>query len=96
MKQDMNTFVPNEKMKPVKIRGYPLQVKKADTNKLLSLIKANRSEKPAEGNNSLTSLKTFQDVNQLAVKSEIKSIIVKVITLSKEIQGAYGPIRLQR
>ena len=75
MKQDMNTFVPNEKMKPVKICGYPLQVKKADTNKLLSLIKANHSEKPAEGNNSLTSLK---------------------ITLSKVIQGAYGPYQIAK
>ena len=96
MKQDMNTFVPNEKLKPLKIHGFPLQVKKADTNKLIALLQDNKCETLKTSTTPSSNLTTFQEIKQLTAKSEIRSITIKVITLSKEIQGAYGPYQIAK
>ena len=96
IKQDTNFFVPKEKLQPIKIPCLSFQVKKSETNKLLALIPTNQSEKPLTSNNLTSKLPTFNDINQLTAKTEVKSITVKVISLSKEIQGLYGPYQIAK
>ena len=85
IKQDNNFFVPNEKMKPVKIANFSLQPKKAELNKLLALIQSNSSVKTT----SSSKLTAFKDM-KLATNSEIKTVTVKIINISRNITGSYG------
>ena len=96
IKQDAHHFLGNEKLKPVKIADFPLkEPKKADLKDLLSLIQTTSSiNKELQANS--TAIVNFKDIIELAPKSEIKSIIVKVITISKTIEGSYGPYNIAK
>ena len=89
-KQDSNYLIPNEKSKPVKIADFPLSVKRGEIQKLVILIQTNSSLKTTLQPGSTDNLKTFEDIAKLAPKSEIKTVTVKVITISKDIAGSYG------
>jgi hypothetical protein len=95
IKQDANHFIGNEKLKPVKIADFPLSPKKADIRELLSLMQATPSIKK-ESQANPTAIVNFKDILELAPKSEIKSIPVKVITISKNIEGCYGPYNIAK
>ena len=90
IKQDENTFVPNEKLKPIKVDAFSLSSKAKDVQKLVNLV---RTKYPQEANvrsNVTDNLQTFQEILQVPSKSEIKTISVKVISISKDIAGIYG------
>lgn len=90
IKLDMNSFFPNEKFKPIKMANLSLSPKKTEINKLIALIQAKQIMKPPSEENSKTQLTTFQDIMKLVPNSEIKTIIVKIITISKNITGQFG------
>ena len=90
MKQNLNLFIPNEKFKPIKIIPFALAPKKAEINKLMSLIETESPMKNSQLRKSDNQLSTFEDIKKLAAKSEVKAITAKVITISKDIKGSYG------
>ena len=90
IKQDENTFVPNEKLKPIKVDAFSLSSKAKDVQKLVNLV---RTKYPQEANvrsNVTDNLQTFQEILQVPSKSEIKTLFVKVISISKDIAWIYG------
>ena len=96
IKQDMHFFIPHEKLQPVKIPNFTFQVKKSETHKLLALIPTNQSENPETSSNLTSKLTTFKDIQQMTAKTEVKAVTIKVISLSKEIQGLYGPYQIAK
>ena len=90
IKQNLNLFIPNEKFKPIKIIPFALAPKKAEINKLMSLIETESPMKNSQLRKSDNQLSTFEDIKKLAAKSEVKAITAKVITISKDIKGSYG------
>ena len=92
-KQDSNSFTANEKLKPVKIKAFTVPTKKTELNRLQSIIE---QLSPKVDDLSKEKLKTFKDIQDLVPKSELKSIIVKVITISKTIAGQYGPYNIAK
>jgi hypothetical protein len=90
VKQESNYLIPNEKLKPVKIADFPLNVKRSEIQKLVSIIQNKSSEKTEDQNLIGNNLKTFEDIVKNANKSEIKTVTVKVITISRDIAGSYG------
>ena len=92
-KQDTNSFTANEKLKPVKIKAFTITTKKAEISRLQSLIEETSPKKVHMSKEKLT---TFNDIANLVPKSEIKSIHVKIISISKTIAGKYGPYNIAK
>ena len=92
-KQDINSFTANEKLKPVKIKAFTNTTKKAEISRLQSLIEETSPKKVHMSKEKLT---TFNDIANLVPKSEIKSIHVKIISISKTIAGKYGPYNIAK
>jgi hypothetical protein len=90
VKQDDNNFIPNEKLKPVKIADFPLTVKRTEEHRLVEIIKTNSCATSNLQADFKDNLKTFEDILKLPSKCEIKTVTVKVITISKNISGIYG------
>ena len=90
IKMDENTFIPNEKLKPVNISEFSLPARTKEVQKLVNLIKTKSTPNTKFNADMLDNLKTFQEILQLPTKSEIKSVTVKVIAISKDIAGNYG------
>ena len=93
-KQDSNSFTANEKLKPVKIKAFTVPTKKIELNRLQSIIE--QLSPKVDDDLSKGKLKTFKDIQDLVPNSELKSIIVKVITISKTIAGQYGPYNIAK
>ena len=90
VKHDANYFIPNEKLKPVKISDFSISVKTKDVQKLADIIQTNPSLKTTTQADIKINLSTFEDIETLPPNSEIKTISVKVISISKDIAGKYG------
>ena len=93
--KDMNCFIPNEKLKPFKIANFPLTPKKTELSKLHALLQSNSEAKPTftEKTSKPT---TFKGIMNFAPKSEIKTIIVKILNISKDINGNYGTYNIAK
>ena len=83
-------FIPNEKLKPIKINNFSVTPKKGELAKLQSMMPAKSEAKPFPSQKKNDKQMSFKDIGTLPNKTEIKSITAKVITLSKDISGAYG------
>ena len=90
IKRDNINLIPNEKLKPVKIADFPLSVKKNEVQKLAEIIQEKASAKTSSQADFRDNLKIFEDILKLPTKSEIKTVTVKVITISKNIAGSFG------
>ena len=90
VKQDENTFIPNVKLKPIKMAEFPLPASTKEIQKLVNLIKEKCPHKTDTITEAPDNLQTFQDVLNLAPNTEIKTLIVKVISISKDLAGKYG------
>ena len=87
--KDLNFIIPNEKLKPIKIENFTLTPKKSEIAKLNILLQSNSVGQPKTEN--ITSRpSTFQDILDLPPKTEIKMVTVKIINISKDINGTYG------
>ena len=83
-------FIPNEKLKPIKINNFSVTPKKGELAKLQSMMPSKSEAKPFPSQKKNDKQISFKDIGTLPNKTEIKSITAKVITLSKDISGAYG------
>ena len=90
IKQDANHFIPNGKLKPTKVPDFPFSPKRTEISKLQHLLQPAVDVDINSGFNSKDQLKTFDDISKLAPKSEIAVIVVKIITISRDINGSYG------
>ena len=90
LKKDDNTFIPPEKLKPVKINNMTLKPSKIEINKLQALLKSTSQSDTKSSPLNSTKLITLQEILEQAAKSEIKSVTVKIISISKDIKGTYG------
>ena len=61
IKQDENIFIPNEKLKPIKIEEFSLSAKAKEIQKLVNLIKTKWPQKTEVTTESPDNLQTFQD-----------------------------------
>ena len=95
LKQDVNHFTANEKLKPVKIPDFAISPKKTDLNRLKDIMQATSLTKDDPKPNN-TAIANFKEILALASKSEIKSVPVKIITISKNIDGAYGTYNIAK
>ena len=97
IKQDMNFFIPNEKLQPIKIPNFLVHIKKSETTKLLALIQTDQKDKPLSSGHSTPKFTTFSKIQQLTAKAEVKAVTVKIITISmlriltKSFQNRRGP-----
>ena len=96
IKQDENTFVPNEKLKPIKIGEISVKANSKEIQKLVNLIKTKLPEKTGAITKALDNLNTFQEVLEIAKNGEIKTLTVKVISISKDIAGKYGTYNIAK
>ena len=85
-----NEFIPNEKLKPIKINNFTVSPKKHDLAKLQTLISSHTEDKPSSIDKKPGRPTSFKDLETLPAQTEIKNITAKVIGLSKDISGAYG------
>ena len=83
-------FIPNEKLKPIKINNFPVTPKKTELTKFQTMILSKSEVKPLSDQRKHDKPTSFKDIVALPNKTDIKSITAKVITLSKDISGAYG------
>ena len=95
LRQDVHTFTANEKLKPVKIAEFALSPKKGDVNKLKEMIQATPTKNKESPANSPV-ITNFKDILVLSSKSEIKSVPVKIVNISKVIAGTYGPYNIAK
>ena len=96
IKKDQDTFTPNEKLKPFKIVNFPLTPKKPDLSKLQALLQSKSEDKHTLVERKDIKLTSFNDLEKLAPKSEIKAITAKVVHLSKDIAGSYGSYNIAK
>ena len=72
------------------INNFSVIPKKTELAKLQTMIPSKSELKPSSGQRKNDKPTSFIDLVALPNKAEIKSITAKVITLSKDISGAYG------
>ena len=89
-------FIPNEKLKPIKINNFPVIPKKTELAKLQTMIHSKSELKPLSGQGKTDKATSFIDIVTFPNKTEIKIITAKVITLSKDISGAYGKYCIEK
>ena len=87
--KDANFIIPNEKLKPIKIENFTLTPKRSDIAKLNALLQSNSMGQPM-GDQISSRPSTFQEILNLPPKTEIKKLTVKIINISKDINGTYG------
>ena len=90
IKQDNNIFIPNEKLRPIKMKPFPLIHNKNELKKLNGILQSSHSGKAPTTRNQTEKLTTFDDINKLSANIEVKHITVKVISLSRNIAGKFG------
>lgn len=91
LKLDDNSFVPNEKFKPVKTANFVVKYDKSQLAHLHTLLKTKpETETPVEKDKVQAKLLTFKDLKVMPPKTDIKSITVKIVSISKDIAGSYG------
>ena len=84
-----NEFVPNEKLKPIKVNNFEVKHNKQELAKLQAMMNPKNETKAMsrDKNNQLTS---FKDIHGMPPHIEVKKITAKLVTLSKDIHGSYG------
>ena len=88
---DANSFIPNEKFKPVKIDNFVIKPDKNQFSKLQTLLKSTSETKlTVEETKAPLKLPTFNEIRELPPKTDIKSMIVMIVNISKDIMGNYG------
>ena len=87
---DANSFIPNEKLKPVKIDNFVIKPDKNQLSKLQTLLKSTSETKLTVDETKAPLKPTFNEIRELPPKTDIKSMIVMIVNISKDIMGHYG------
>ena len=95
IRRDEYSFVPNEKYKPVEVKDFSLSYPKSEIKKIAGIIKSSFVESNKETAETKT-IATFKDLDSLGAQSEVRSITVKIITISKDISGNYGKYNIAK
>ena len=96
IKLDEKSFICNEKVKAVLISDFSLPYKKNEVNQMKSLLNSTVYKHSAVTVNPSLTIKTFDQICLLPDKSIVATVIAKVITKSKDINGAYGPYNISK
>ena len=72
------------------INNFPVTPKKTELTKFQTMVLSKSDVKPLSDQRKHDKPMPFKDLVSLPNKTDIKSITAKVITLSKDISGAFG------
>ena len=85
-----NEFVPNEKLKPIKINNFSVTPKKQELATLQALMPSSTEKKEKQSDNTPKMTTSFKDIEAMPPKTEVKKITAKIVSISKDIGGSYG------
>ena len=85
-----NEFVPNEKLKPIKVNNFSVTPKKQELAILQAMMHSNSDKKDMPSDKVPKITTSFKDIEAIPPKTEVKKITAKIVTISKDISGAYG------
>ena len=85
-----NEFVPNEKLKPIKVTNFTVTPKKQELATLQAMMQSTTEKKDMPSDKHSKMMTSFKDIERIPPKTEIKKITAKIITISKDIIGKFG------